>query len=570
MFSKLFEERDKTVSLLVKLGDCLGRSLRENTTLFSIDSQSSQVTYLTESNKVISGVYKLDSDVTLSDIQIQDAEVFEDGEIFDGFVDKKIHSFVENIHYDEFSDAQDSFSDILSLWENRLKISTLQKNLEDKAYRLSNIEGIVESNEFQKLIEITPQLIEFLNENYEKINRVPEIKNAVNLSNAVSLAFDFPRMTHDELSESRSYVLKEGRESSIYEMICRQELVKKELVESKKSFDVIWATNASVRKLSSMIFESDEKIVASLAEALREVPYLALASKKSLFETFNNCLTQSDGIGVSEKDIQAYSSKIFEIKKEAKEMFISSINEKYGVNIQNIQEPASFRSLANTQVVIFEALSRLAPRGSVLKQVLSEMGSFMKGKSGVECIDINSYLFETFTESGYEEALTEQKSMGKYTKIDFKRVAKDLGGIKDLIGTLKDKMVVDQEYSSDESLDNEALAGQEAEEGAAAAAPAEEAPPAEAPAPAPEAAPPAPEAPPPGPPAEGEVPPEETPMGPGTEVPEDAAGGEEMAETPPAEEVVSDLSDLENMVADIAAELGMDDEEETEKAEGEE
>ena len=254
MFSKLFEERDKTVSLLVKLGDCLGRSLRENTTLFSIDSQSSQVTYLTESNKVISGVYKLDSDVTLSDIQIQDAEVFEDGEIFDGFVDKKIHSFVENIHYDEFSDAQDSFSDILSLWENRLKISTLQKNLEDKAYRLSNIEGIVESNEFQKLIEITPQLIEFLNENYEKINRVPEIKNAVNLSNAVSLAFDFPRMTHDELSESRSYVLKEGRESSIYEMICRQELVKKELVESKKSFDVIWATNASVRKLSSMIF----------------------------------------------------------------------------------------------------------------------------------------------------------------------------------------------------------------------------------------------------------------------------------------------------------------------------
>tara|TARA_R110001583_G_scaffold73623_1_gene204742 strand:+ start:5626 stop:7323 length:1698 start_codon:yes stop_codon:yes gene_type:complete len=565
MFSKLFEERDKTVSLLVKLGDCLGRSLRENTTLFSIDSQSSQVTYLTESNKVISGVYKLDSDVTLSDIQIQDAEVFEDGEIFDGFVDKKIHSFVENIHYDEFSDAQDSFSDILSLWENRLKISTLQKNLEDKAYRLSNIEGIVESNEFQKLIEITPQLIEFLSENYEKINSVPEIKNAVNLSNAVSLAFDFPRMTHDELSESRSYVLIEGRESSIYEMICRQELVKKELVESKKSFDVIWATNASVRKLSSMIFESDERIVASLAEALREVPYLALASKKSLFETFNNCLTQSDGIGVSEKDIQAYSSKIFEIKKEAKEMFISSINEKYGVNIQNIQEPASFKSLANTQVVIFEALSRLAPRGSVLKQVLSEMGSFMKGKSGVECIDINSYLFETFTESGYEEALTEQKSMGKYTKIDFKRVAKDLGGIKDLIGTLKDKMVVDQEYSSDESLDNEALAGQEAEEGAAAAAPAEEAPPAEAPAPAP-----APEAAPPGPPAEGEVPPEETPMGPGTEVPEDAAGGEEMAEVPPEEDVVSDLSDLENMVADIAAELGMDDEEETEKAEGEE
>jgi hypothetical protein len=546
MFSKLFEERDKTVSLLVKLGDCIGRSLRENTTLFSIESQTSRVTYLTESNQVISGIYKLDADVTLSDIQIQDAEVFEDGEIFDGFVDKKIHSFVENIHYDEFSDAHDSFSDILSLWENRLKISTLQKNLQEKAYSLSDIDKIVVSEEFQKLVEVTPQLVEFLNENYNKVSSVPEIKNAVNLSNAVAQAFNFPRITYQELAENNSYVLKEGRESSIYEMICRQELVKKELVESKKNFDVIWATNASVRKLSGMIFENDEKVVEALAEALREVPYLALASKKSLFETFNNCLSHSDGIGVSEKDIQAFSSKIFEIKKEAKEMFITAINEKYGVNIQNIQEPASFKSLANTQVVIFEALSRLAPRGSVLKQVLSEMGSFLKGKSGVECIDVNTYLFEIFTEGGYEEDLNEQKSMGKYTKIDFKRVAKDLGDVKDLIGTLKDKMVVDQEYSSDESLDNEALASQEAKETAA-------------PAPAPAEAAPAPAA------------PEEAPMGPGTEVPQDGEAAA-VENTPEEGEVVNNLSDLENMVADIAAELGMDEKEEgsKEKAEGEE
>ena len=40
MFSNLFEERDKTITHLVKLGDCIGRSLRENVSLFSIDSEN--------------------------------------------------------------------------------------------------------------------------------------------------------------------------------------------------------------------------------------------------------------------------------------------------------------------------------------------------------------------------------------------------------------------------------------------------------------------------------------------------------------------------------------------------
>ena len=146
-------------------------------------------------------------------------------------------------------------------------------------------------------------------------------------------------------------------------MICRQELVKRELIESKKDFDVIWATNSSIKELASMIFEEDaSKIVPILAEALKEVPYLAMASKKSLFNTFSNCLSRVDGVGVSDSDIQKFASHIFEIKKEIKDMFIQSINEKYGVNIQNLQEPMSFKSLVNTQIVIFESLSRLAPK----------------------------------------------------------------------------------------------------------------------------------------------------------------------------------------------------------------
>mgnify|MGYP003636573948 CR=1 FL=1 len=318
MFAKLFEERDKTITHLVKLGDCIARSLRENVSLFAIDSNNSQVSYLTESGKVISGEFSIDKDVKLDSIKVQDSSVFEDGEQLDTFVNDKIHTFIESIHYGEYSSADDSFSDVLSLWENRLKLSTVQAKLYEQSSRLASVEKIVESSEFQKLVEVTPQLQEFLEENFEKIILVPEVRNAINLSNAVSQAFNFPRLTIEELQESRSYTLKDGVSPSIYDMVCRQELVKRELIESKQSFDMIWADNASIQKLTGMIFESDEAIVGALSEALQDIPYLALASKKSLFNTFSNCLTHADGIGVSDKDIQGFASRIFEYKKDIK------------------------------------------------------------------------------------------------------------------------------------------------------------------------------------------------------------------------------------------------------------
>ena len=152
MFSKLFEERDKTITHLVKLGDCIARSLRENVSLFAIDSNNSQVSYLTESSKVISGKYSMDQDVKLSAIKVQDSSVFEDGEQLDSFVNEKIHSFVESIHYGEYSSADDSFSDVLSLWENRLKLSSVQAKLYEQSSKLAAVERIVESDQFQKLI----------------------------------------------------------------------------------------------------------------------------------------------------------------------------------------------------------------------------------------------------------------------------------------------------------------------------------------------------------------------------------------------------------------------------------
>ena len=186
MFSRLFEERDKTITHLVKLGDCIGRSIRENVMLFSMDGNNDQVTYLSESGKVITGSFSISEDVSLKGIKIQDVSVFEDSEAFDGFVNEKMHSFIESIHYSEYGEADDSFTDILTLWENRLKLSGVQKRLHEQCARLSETEDIIGYGSFQNLLEVVPQLNTFLSENLDRIVQVPEIRNAVNLSNAVT------------------------------------------------------------------------------------------------------------------------------------------------------------------------------------------------------------------------------------------------------------------------------------------------------------------------------------------------------------------------------------------------
>jgi len=463
MFSNIFEQRDKKVSLLVKLGDCIGRSIRENVFLFSIDSMNEKVTYLTESEKVITGDYKIDKNVSIDNIKVQDASIFHDNERFDGFVNEKVNNFIENIHYGELGAAEDSFSNILELWEKRVKLDSVQKKLHEKSERLKSIENIAESEEFAQFMEIKPQIIEFLSENFDTISNVPEVKNAVNLSNSVAAAFNFPRLTLEQLEEGKSYTLKDGINNTIYEMICRQELVKKELLESKKEFSLTWANNSAIRNLASMIFESQENVVRALAEAIKEVPYVALASKKSLFETFKNSLGSVDGLGVSDGDIKEYASFIFEVKKEAKEALINSINEKYGVNIQNIQDPASFKSLVNTQVVIFEALCRLAPRGSVLKEVLTEMALSLRNKTGVQAIDLNDILFEMFVEAGYEECLEENNTLEEYDSVDFKRVSKEVE-YDDLLETLEEKKEVSKPEPEEEQKEEEPEEAEEEEE----------------------------------------------------------------------------------------------------------
>ena len=53
MFDHIFENRDKKVTNIIKLSDYLGRSLRENVEVFSIDDTERKVTFITESGNII-------------------------------------------------------------------------------------------------------------------------------------------------------------------------------------------------------------------------------------------------------------------------------------------------------------------------------------------------------------------------------------------------------------------------------------------------------------------------------------------------------------------------------------
>lgn len=405
MFDGLFDNRNRTVSDLIKLGDYLGRSLRENVSIFKIDTENRSVCYVSESNKVIAGNYTLDDQISLDNIVIEDAEVFADNNKFDSLVDTKISSFVKNIYEDNHKQARSTFDDVLYLWESRLKFKGVQQKLAEKSAKFNESNSITETQEFQQFLEIAPELVDYLKTHREKISKIADIKNAVRLSQTVSEAFNVPKLDYETLEDTGSFSVNEESEKSVYEMICKQELIKKELLEHKANFDTVWASNQKVQALAGLIYSDESTIRKALSEAIGEVPYLALASKKQLTETFKNSLTLNGVKTVGINDIQEFASYIFESKKPAKISLIKHLNERYGINVQNLKEPASFRSLLNTQVVIFETLMKISPKGSVQRDILSNVSEMLKSKNGVEALDVNDVIQEVFQAAGYENLL---------------------------------------------------------------------------------------------------------------------------------------------------------------------
>jgi len=153
----------------------------------------------------------------------------------------------------------------------------------------------------------------------------------------------------------------------------------------------------------------------------------------------------------------------------------------------------------------------------------------MKNKGGVESIDVNDYLQKLFTEADYGELLEATKTLGRYSKVDFKRVSKDLGDMKKTMDSLKDQVKNNEEpeYPPEENVDQKKLAKSEKEETKEAKSPITK-----------------------------EASPSSNPLEKPDEIDaEDAEGPDEEDTTKNQKDVITDIASLENMVADITDEL---------------
>lgn len=434
MFDNLFENRNRTVSDLIKLGDYLGRSLRENISIFKIDVENKSVCYVTESNKVIAGTYVLSPELSLTNIAVEDVVDFTNEEKFDSLVNSKISGFVKNIYEDSHRKAKSSFDDLLYLWESRLKFKNIKTKIEEKTLKFNESSRVIGTDEFQKFLEIAPQLVEYLRVNKNKISKISEIRNAVRLSQTISEAFDLSKIDYDTLQEEGSFVVNPTADKSVYEMICRHELVKKELLENKANFDTVWASSQKIQNLAGLLYSDEKTVQTALIEAISEIPYLCFASKKQLTETFKNALSLNKVKDINVSDIQQFASNVFEMKKPFKAELIHHLNERYGINVQNLKDPATFKSLINTQVVIFETLAKISPKKSVLRDTLSSLSESLQGKNGVEAIDCNEIIQEIFIAAGYDDILINE-SLNNY--LDFDKIASDLDKVGGILRMIK-------------------------------------------------------------------------------------------------------------------------------------
>jgi len=423
MLTNLFESRNKTFLNLVKLGDYLGRSLRENLELFTVND--SVVTYLTESGQAIRGSYS-NNGLTLNGIKVENASIFEDKDVYSKLVDKKVNNFLADILENDLEKVQESFDSILGLWETRLQFDRTKDRLMSKVEKFTEGKNIIATPEFERVVELKGDLVKMLKESSSLVN-IPEIRNTIKLSSVISKSFNIPRITFEELQESGSYSVPSKVNHTLYDHLCKQELIAKELVESKNDLEHVWITNEKVQKLPSYIYESDDNIMALVAEIITDIPYFSMATKKQLTTLVEGNLDLLvDTKTVPAKDIKDFVAKIFEFKKPVKNHVIEILNEKYGVNIQNLTDIPTFDSLVKTHVLIFESLAKLSPKNSVLKKVLYEFSESMTGKSGVESIDVSDFLNMIFEEAEYTNSINET-SLLNY--LNFEKVADDLGKI---------------------------------------------------------------------------------------------------------------------------------------------
>lgn len=456
MLTNPFGKSNSKVQKILKLADQLSLSLRENVEL--IDSDEAKVTFLSESGYVIEGDFDFDN-LELSDIKVTTSDIFEDSEMFDSIVSEKITNVLGALLEDNRKEASSRFNGILRLWETRSKYDRVMLRLNERRERFNLYAPVVDSEQFAVLNELKPQLTSFLKENRDEVVKIKEIINSIKLSNTVAKAFNLPAVSVEELHES-TFEVRDRRFDSVYDIVCRQELIKKDLMENKKHFNSLWLNSKELNSLVEFIGRKNDKgLTEALASVIHENPYFALATKKQLFELFENSISFNETVAISKKEIKEFVNKIYEAKSEVKNVIVENLNDKYGINIQNLKMTPSFSDLGKTQKVIFESLQKIAPRGSALKSALNDFSKILGIHSGVDVIDLNEWIVDLFVDCDFTESINET-SLLNY--MNFDKVAGDLTKIGEVLKMIQaglggEVMPEDGQYEADGSAEEDAM-----------------------------------------------------------------------------------------------------------------
>lgn len=396
----LFVSRDKNYARITEAGDYLGRRLRENLVIFDIDDSKNSVTFVTESNHLISCDYKeIKGRLTLENFIVEDVNTITSDEAIDNRVEAEVHKFMESLVSDRYDIAEVNFDNIVESFAMRAQIGNSRKKLSKKLDRFNESYNIFETKAYKKFNEALPLLKKFLEENVESLSDNAKLVEGLRLSKVVGDTYDLPKLDIENLKEE-FVVVPSNSKRTLYEMVCDKELVRKELLEAKDSFSKMWHNNDHVASLASKIYSDDSTIKSTLREAVVAVPYLALSNKVDLTNVMDATFQVSNPGTIPQKDIREFVNKIYEFKKPLKTMVLEALNSKYGVNIQSLRFVPSFKGLAEVQSEVLDMIAESCDEG-ILCDVLKEFASCMSRKGGVQVLDIANTLSEVMTEANF-------------------------------------------------------------------------------------------------------------------------------------------------------------------------
>ena len=143
MLTNLIESRGKEFSNILKLSDYLARSLRENVELFYVEN--GKATFITESGGVITGNYQIKPVLKLTNIQVDNSDILKDQKAFESVTNKKVSGLLSNLLENDYGEAENSFDEILGLFETKLSFDRISERLEEKSERFGEQNRIVSS-----------------------------------------------------------------------------------------------------------------------------------------------------------------------------------------------------------------------------------------------------------------------------------------------------------------------------------------------------------------------------------------------------------------------------------------